>query len=84
MSNASLTDTLVALVHFANDWHNGGGSRGYRLLCLALRACKRRGQHWVLDLPMLPHQQDIYDAWETAQTDPIAGPGVRRWPGSGV
>lgn len=36
-------DTLVALVHFGNDWHSGGGSREYRLMCRAARALARRG-----------------------------------------
>lgn len=56
--------TLVALAHFANEYHSGQWSRGYRLLCRTTRALARRGFSLVdsLDSPLTRHQRGIYDA----------------------
>lgn len=62
---------LVTMIHLFNDWHSGGGSRGYRLLCLALRAYARRyhpGQHGVhpLDIKLISEYRRLYRRLETA------------------
>lgn len=63
---------LVVLAHLFNDYHSGGGSRGYRLLCKVLRAWQRRdhpGQHGVhpLDIKLrsIPGAVALYNrlAW---------------------
>jgi hypothetical protein len=65
---------LLVLIHLFNGWHSGGGSRGYRLLCLALRAWDRRshpGQHGIhpLDIRLrsvegaLPLYRKLELAW---------------------
>lgn len=52
---------LHALIHFANDYHSGQWSRGYRILSRAFRAAKRCGMHRPLDYGMVPAAQEIYD-----------------------
>jgi len=39
----------VAIARFGNDWHGGGASRGYRLMCVAMRFLRRRGIDNPLD-----------------------------------
>ena len=59
-----MQDTYRALAWFAHDWHGGGASRGYRLLCKALRACHRHGMPYPLNGRLTPRQQTIYDHLE--------------------
>ena len=44
-------DGTRALAWFANDYHGGGDSRGYRLLCASLRRLDRLGY---------PHRDFMY------------------------
>jgi hypothetical protein len=37
------TNKLYAIAHFANDYHSGQWSRGYRLLCMAHKLLIRKG-----------------------------------------
>ncbi len=61
-------DWLIPLCHFASHWHNGHGRPSkkdgervsYRLLCLAMRAARRRGCLHPLDVKMTPEQREVY------------------------
>mgnify|MGYP001605284705 FL=1 len=46
---------------FAADWHSGAGSRGYRLLCCALRWLRRHRVPYPLGIPMSREQRAMYD-----------------------
>ena len=52
---------LHAIVNFAADYHSGQRSRGYRLLCRSLSACRRYGMHRPLDYGMTDAARAIYD-----------------------
>lgn len=60
MKQATLTQTLLALVHVTHDWHSGQWSRGYRLLCLSQRALARRSYNRPLDLTLGSRTREVY------------------------
>ena len=45
-----ITPLTLALCWFGNDWHSGQCSRGYKLLCMAMRRAKRQGCNRPLDI----------------------------------
>ncbi len=51
---------LFALAHFANDYHSGMGSRGYRLLCRALRRLKAYGFSRPIDWALDDSELEMY------------------------
>ena len=61
MAPYELTPLTHALTHFANDWHSGQGSKGYKLLNYAIRRANRQGTLRPLDVPMNDDAQAVYD-----------------------
>jgi hypothetical protein len=55
-------ELALALAHFANDYHSGQWSRGYRLLCAVQRRVRRWGwSDWrPLDIPLSVGAEKIY------------------------
>lgn len=51
---------LYAIAYFANQYHSGFKSRGYRLLCMAQRALKRKGLFVNLSSNSWVKQSDTY------------------------
>ena len=61
-----LVDTIpgaVALYTFCNDWHSGGGSRGYRLLCRIGKRLKLNSM-WMGYEGLEEYEKEIYDELE--------------------
>jgi hypothetical protein len=57
------TDRLIrmhTICHFANDWHSGQWSRGYRLLCRTQRWLARHRVTRPLDARMSKQQKALY------------------------
>lgn len=57
---------LIPLCYFAYDWHNGNGRStkrdrvSYGLACRVMRACKRRGMEFPLDVKLTPAMKKVY------------------------
>lgn len=66
--NKKTAEWLIPLCYFASEWHNGKGHSNkrlndrvsYRMLCLAIRAAKRRGEFQPLSTPMTVKMKKVY------------------------
>ena len=68
-----ISPLTLALCWFGNDWHSGQTSRGYKILCQALRRAKRQGCDKPLDIPYSDSDEaiKIYDYLVAAYSDKV-------------
>lgn len=66
-----MSDLTHAICHFAADYHSGQASRGYKLLCRAIRRANRQGCMRPLDVPMSETAYEIYAELEEKYTNKI-------------
>ena len=54
-------EKLLALSHFLNNYHSGQWSKGYRYLCLSLKALRKMGIDHPIDIRLNDKQYDLYN-----------------------
>lgn len=56
------TDKLLVIAALANDYHSGQRSKGYKILCRAIRLLARKGISRPLDMKLNDAQMRMYNS----------------------